>query len=82
MTKITFDDQVKISRNLQRIAKMLDRELSKVTGKRVAWSLYTWNEHRCQYISNSPRDQIKAAMKECLDRWDKSDDPPPHMWGS
>lgn len=80
MTQINFDDQVKISRNLQRIARMLDKELTKVTGKRVPWSLYTWGGQRAQYVSNSPREEIKAAMKELLDRWNQPDDPPPHEW--
>lgn len=80
MGDLNFDDQVKIGRNLQRIAKLLDKELTKITGKRVPWSLYTWGGHRCQYVSNSPRDDTKAAMQECLDRWNEPQDPPPHDW--
>lgn len=78
---MNFDQQVKLSRNLQRIAKMLDRELEKVTGTQVPFSLYTWGGQRAQYISNAPRDEIKVAMRECLDRWDQPDDPPPHQFG-
>jgi len=78
---MNFDQQVKLSRNLQRIAKMLDRELEKVTGTRVPFSLYTWGGQRAQYISNAPRNEIKVAMRECLDRWDQPDDPPPHQFG-
>ena len=78
---MNFDQQVKLSRNLQRIAKMLDRELEKAAGTRVPWSLYTWGGKRCQYVSNAPREEIKTAMRECLDRWDQPDDPPPHQFG-
>ncbi len=80
MADLNFDDQVKISRNLQRLAKLLDKELIKVTGKRVPWSLYTWGGNRCQYISNSPREESKVAMQECLDRWNEPQEPPPHDW--
>lgn len=80
---ITFADQVKISRNLQRIAKMIDRELAKLAeGTRVPFSLYTWGGDRVQYVSNCAREDAKKAMQECLDRWDQQDDPPPHLWGS
>jgi hypothetical protein len=81
MTQITFENQVRLSRNLQRIAKMLDKELEKAAGVRGPWSLYTWGGQRCQYVSNSPREETKAAMQECLDRWNQPDDPPPHQWG-
>jgi len=27
------------------------------------------------------RNEIKVAMRECLDRWDQPDDPPPHQFG-
>lgn len=76
-----FNAQVRLSRNLQRIAKMLDRELEKAAGARVPFSLYTWGGQRCQYVSNSPREEAKVAMQECLDRWDQPDDPPPHQFG-
>lgn len=78
---LTFSDQVAISRRMERIARMIDKELSKATGgKRVPFSLYTWGGHRAQYVSNTDRDQAKAAMRECLDRWAEHQDPPPHKF--
>lgn len=77
--KLTFDQQVKISKRLQRIARLIDKELAAAAGERVAFSLYTWGGHRCQYVSNTDRDQAKIAMQECLDRWSEPQDPPPHQ---
>lgn len=78
-THLTFADQVEISKRMQRIARLIDKELSKATGgKRVPFSLYTWGGHRAQYVSNVARDDAKVAMQECLDRWAEPQDPPPH----
>lgn len=80
---LTFDDQVQIGRALQRIAKMIDRELSKAAGgKRVPFSLYTWGGHRAQYVSNAPRQDVKACMVETIARWNEAQDLPPHRWNS
>jgi hypothetical protein len=78
---LTFADQVEIALRLQRIARMIDKELSKAAGgKRVPFSLYTWGGHRAQYVSNVARDDAKVAMQECLDRWGEPQDPPPHQF--
>lgn len=76
---LTLEQQVAISKRLQRIARMIDRELSAATGERVAWSLYTWGGNLGQYVSNTDREQAKIAMLECLDRWNEPKDPPPHQ---
>lgn len=76
--KLTFEQQIAISKRLQRIARLIDVELKKATGERVPWSLYTWGGQRCQYVSNVDRGQAKIAMRECLDRWNEPQDPPPH----
>lgn len=75
---MTFGQQVAISRRLQKIARMIDRELSSAAGCRVPFSLYTWGGHRAQYVSNVARDDAKVVMRECLDRWQEPQDPPPH----
>lgn len=80
---LTFGDQVKISRRLQKIARMVNAELTKATGgKPVPFSLITWGGNRSQYISNANRDEIKAGMRETLERWEENEDPPPHKRGS
>jgi len=77
--ELTFDDQVKISRRLKHIAKMVDRELEKACGKRVPFSLFTWGGKRSQYVANTDRDQAMIAMTETLERWMlDADDGPPH----
>jgi hypothetical protein len=74
--EITFEDNVAISRELETIARMIDKRLRRATGgKAVPFSLYTWGGHRSQYISNTDRPQIKAAMEETLSRWNDDDGP-------
>jgi phosphotransferase system IIB component len=82
--KMTFENQVRLSRNLQRIAKLLEKELKQAAGCKVLFSLYTWSGQRVQYVSNSNRDDVKTAMLELLARWENNspDDPPPHTWGA
>lgn len=81
--QLTFADQVAVSKRLQRIARLVDAELTKATGgKRVPWSLYTWGGHRSQYISNVDREDAKVAMRETLDRWNEPQDPPPHEFSA
>ena len=73
---INIRDQIAIAQNMQRIAKMIDEELSKATGgKRVPFSLYTWGGHRSQYVGNAPREQVRRGMEETLERWDQDDGP-------
>lgn len=74
---LTFADQIALAQALPEIAKMIDAEIMKRTGRRFPWSLYTWGGHRCQYISNAPRADVRNAMQETLDRWEQPDDPIP-----
>lgn len=75
---MSFNEQVKLSRLLPRIARLIDKEIKKEGLPKQPWSLYTWGGNRCQYISNTERAQAKVAMQECLDRWTEPQDPPPH----
>lgn len=75
-SKFTHEQQVAIARALPRIAKILDRELARAGAPRMPWSLFTWGGNRGQYISNSNREEIKLALRETLDRWEKPLDPP------
>jgi hypothetical protein len=76
---LTFEDQVRLSRLLPKLARMIDKEISKAGLPRAPWSLYTWGGNRCQYVSNTAREDAKTAMRECLDRWEEPQDPPPHQ---
>lgn len=75
---ITFEDQVKVSRRLQRIARLIDKELKAAGVLGMTWSLYTWGGGRAQYVSNAKRDDVKIAMQEALARWNEPQDLPPH----
>jgi hypothetical protein len=73
---ITFEDNVAISRELETIARMIDKRLRRATGgKAVPFSLYTWGGHRSLYVSNTARDDAKIAMKETLSRWGEDHGP-------
>lgn len=83
MAKLTIDQQARMSRALRKIAKMIDRELEKAAGQRVAFSIYTWGafdgDERIQYVGNGERDAVKDTMRRLLEQWDEPPDPPPHM---
>lgn len=77
-----FELQVKISQLLPDIARMIDKAIDDAGLPRQPWSLYTWGGQRCQYISNTAREDSRVAMKETLDRWDEQQDPPPSEFNS
>ncbi|SDL36330.1 hypothetical protein [Paracoccus chinensis] len=81
MTSLTYEQQVAIARRLQKIARLIDKELTAAAGQRVPFSLYTWGGNRSQYISNTARAEVKVAMQETLDRWNEPQDPPPGQGG-
>lgn len=73
---LTLEENIAVSKRLQAIAREIDRSLREAAGgKRVPFSLYTWGGHRSQYVSNAPRDDVKRAMQETLDRWSEDDGP-------
>lgn len=81
MSDLTYQQQVAIARRLQKIARLIDKELTAAAGQRVPFSLYTWGGNRSQYVGNAPREDVKAAMQETLDRWNEPQDPPPGQGG-
>ena len=74
-----FENQVNLARLLPEIAKSIDKMIADAGLPKQPWSLYTWGGYRCQYISNTDRDQSRIAMKETLDRWNEEQDLPPHQ---
>ena len=71
---------MKISAGLPDLAKTIDAFFKEVLDddERVCFSLMVWAGHRAQYISNTPREQVKQAMTEVLSRWEDGDDGPLH----
>ena len=77
-----FEQQVKLAVLLPEIARKIDQMIADAGLPRQPWSLYTWGGNRCQYIGNAPRDDVKQAMQETLDRWDEPEGPPPSRFES
>lgn len=80
---MTPQQQIKVSLAMQRIAKLVDKELRKAAGEAVPFSLYTWGGDRSQYVANVDRASAMKVMQETLDRW-KRHEPDlgaPHMDG-
>lgn len=79
----TFEQQVRVAKRLQRIARLIDKELAAAGAPRMPWSFYTWGGNRAQYVSNTDRADAIKAMKECIERWEKGspDEPPIHQGG-
>lgn len=80
---LTPQQQIKVSLAMQRVAKLVDKELRKAAGVRVPFSLYTWGGGRSQYVANVTREDAMAVMQETLDRWKRHEPDlgPPHMDG-
>lgn len=66
---------IKIGNRLQRIARLLEKELAKTGAKvpeDIQFSLIIWNNAgRMQYVSNGSRDSVKTAMTELVAKWDR-----------
>jgi hypothetical protein len=77
-----FAEQVLLSKTLPEIAKAIDKMVADAGLPKQPWSLYTWGGNRCQYISNTDREDSRKAMRETLDRWDEEQDPAPHKFTS
>ena len=66
--------EVKLSKELQDIAKKLEVTLEKRAGKKMLFSLLIFNEEEgssMQYISNTDRESIIDALKSLLIGWDE-----------
>lgn len=63
----------KIGQRLQRIARLVEKELKKAgaTKDDTQFSLIIWGEGRMQYVSNAQRSDVKAAMREMVEKWDR-----------
>jgi hypothetical protein len=67
-----YQANARISNRLQRIGRMLEKELTKAAGKEddVHFALLVFHGGRVQYCSNAERDSIRDAMKELVSKWD------------
>ena len=61
---------IRVSKELQGIARDLGKAIDTAAGEPVAFSLLVWTEGRCNYISNGPRADSVKAMRELLQAWE------------
>lgn len=73
------DAMVRVSQDLQAIARELDQRLAQTAGQRVRFSLFVWTEGRASYISTAHRDDVIAVLEGMIARWkDGMPDIPAH----
>jgi hypothetical protein len=80
---MTPEQQIRVSRRLKRIARLLDKELSQAAGVKVPFSLFIWGDGRSQYVANIDRQDAMAVMEETLTRFKRHEPDlgPPHLDG-
>ena len=62
----------KIGNRLQKIARMVNKELEKcgTSRRETQFSLIIWGPDRMQYIGTGERSDTKKAMEEIVAKWD------------
>ena len=75
--------QIAVSKEMQRVARVIDRNLTRVAGQRVPFSLFVWGGARSQYVANVSRAEAMEVMQETLNRWHRHEPDlgPPHLDG-
>jgi hypothetical protein len=59
-----------VSRDMPRIADLIDEEIQATAGEPVAFSLFVWTKGRCSYVSSSKdRDAIITVLEAMIARW-------------
>jgi hypothetical protein len=80
---LTPEQQIAVSLRMQRIGRLVAKELRKAAGVPVPFSLFVWGGNRSQYVANVDRGDAMAVMQETLDRWRRHEPDlgPPHLDG-
>ncbi len=63
------ESTINLSKNLNKIAKKLDKNINHHAGKRLGFTLIIYTEGRASYISNCDRNQSIEQMKHLLTLW-------------
>jgi hypothetical protein len=60
-----------VSKNLQRIAKLIDRELERAApGERITWTLFVWTPEIANYVGNAAdRREVMSACVALFQKW-------------
>ncbi|HEY3795137.1 MAG TPA: hypothetical protein VGM09_25205 [Bradyrhizobium sp.] len=65
----------RLSQDLKRIAKVIERELERATGQSVGFSLVIWGafgeDRMIQYVANVAREDAARHMLGLLEAWDE-----------
>lgn len=72
----TEEDSTLVSKELQRVAQYLDGELLRITGNRQPFVLVVFTPRRANYVSNGPREEVRADLKKLVDYWEEVYDTP------
>jgi hypothetical protein len=60
---------IAVSKDLEKIARRLDRLIEEAAGERVSFSLFVWTEGRCSYISTANRDDVIQVLEGMIAGW-------------
>ena len=74
---------IRLSQQLQAIAKRLDQDITQATGARVAFTLLVFTEGRASYISTADRAESVRELRHLLDHLESgTPDIPAHEYQS
>ena len=62
---------IEISKTLKAYAQAIDESLNIQTGQHVGFCLVVFTPNRAQYVSNCDRQEVAAALRELLARWEQ-----------
>ena len=60
---------IRLSKNLQTIAKNLDTDIEAAAGEKIAFTLIIYTEGRASYVSTADRKSSLEAMEKMMDYW-------------
>ncbi len=67
-----MDNKIQLlSKNLQKIADNLNKQIEDVTGKRFAFTLMIFTDGQAQYISSTDRATSLKEIKRMIGYWEK-----------
>lgn len=67
---------VRVGSRLQKIARLIEKELEKVGAPRghTTFSLLVWGPGRTQYVSTAEREDVRKAVIEMVGKWTAEQD--------
>ena len=65
------ESTIKLSENLQAIAKKLDADIESNAGERIAFTLIVFTEGRASYVSTCDREDSVREIRKILDLWEQ-----------